>query len=108
MESIGKVPDIANHRNENKIQSVETGKLRVYKKRWLILFLYAMYSTSSVIHWIQYSVIADVMVEYYSVSSEAVGWTSMVFSITYIIFSVIGSYVLDKLVSIIPPILNYM
>lgn len=74
-------------------------KCRVYKIRWLVLAIFVLYSTSNAMQWIQYSIIADVVVKYYGVSTTWVDWTSMIFMILYIPFIFPGSYMLDKLVS---------
>lgn len=72
---------------------------RVYKIRWIILTIFVLYSASNAMQWIQYSIIADVIVKYYGVSTTAVDWTSMIYMILYIPFIFPGSYILDKLVS---------
>lgn len=72
-------------------------KCKVYKRRWLILALFVLYSASNAMQWIQFSIIADVITKYYGVSTTAVDWTSMIFMILYIPFIFPGSYIIDKL-----------
>ncbi|XP_022919006.1 uncharacterized MFS-type transporter C09D4.1-like [Onthophagus taurus] len=69
---------------------------KTYKIRWLILGLFAIYSASNSLQWIQYSIIANIIVEFYGVSSAAVDWTSMIFMILYIPFVFPASMMLDK------------
>ncbi|GAB0089507.1 feline leukemia virus subgroup C receptor-related protein 2 [Sergentomyia squamirostris] len=57
--------------------------IRVYKIRWLILFLCLASITITYIQWIQYSIVANVVAKYYRVSSILVDWTSMVFMLAY-------------------------
>lgn len=75
-------------------------KCKVYKSRWLILFLFSMYSASNSMQWIEYSIIADVIVDFYKVEFVAVDWTSQIYMVLYIPFIFPASYILDKLVSI--------
>lgn len=79
-----------------KLPKIEVCK--VYKIRWLILTIFVLYSASNAFQWIQYSIIADVIVNYYGVSYTFVNWTSMIYMILYIPFIFPGSYMLDKLV----------
>jgi FLVCR family feline leukemia virus subgroup C receptor-related protein len=71
----------------------------VYKRRWLVLVLFVLYSMSNAMQWIQYSIIANVVIKYYGVASSWVDWTSMVYMIFYVVLIVPGSWALDKFVS---------
>lgn len=68
---------------QNTLKSKE---IHLYKRRYYILLLFAMLSASNSMQWIEYSVIAHIVVEFYSVSYVAVNWTSMIYMLTYIIF----------------------
>lgn len=72
-------------------------KIKVYKIRWLMLALFVGFSASNSIQWIQFSIIADVVVNYYGVSTNWVDWTSMIYMVLYIPFIFPGSYLLEKL-----------
>ncbi|XP_024085056.1 feline leukemia virus subgroup C receptor-related protein 2 isoform X2 [Cimex lectularius] len=61
-----------------------------------MLALFVMYSMSNAMQWIQYSIIENVVVRYYGVSSSFVEWTSMVYMVSYIILIVPGSWALDR------------
>ncbi|XP_076638378.1 choline/ethanolamine transporter flvcr2a isoform X2 [Colletes latitarsis] len=74
-------------------QMVET---KIYKRRWLILMIFVLYSASNAMQWIQYSIISNIVSSFYNVSSFAVDMTSMIFMITYIPFIFPASYLLDK------------
>lgn len=74
---------------------------KVYKRRWLILIIFVLYSASNSMQWIQYSIIANIITMYYNVSTFSVDMTSMIFMITYIPFIFPASFVLDKFVSMI-------
>ncbi|KAJ8913505.1 hypothetical protein NQ315_017055 [Exocentrus adspersus] len=83
VEKSGKLPEIE--------------KIKVYKIRWLILALFVSFSASNSMQWLQFSIIADVMVKYYGVSTVWVDWTSMVYMVLYIPFIFPGSYLLEKI-----------
>ncbi|CAK1601579.1 unnamed protein product [Parnassius mnemosyne] len=68
----------------------------VYPIRWLVLFIFVLYSASNSMQWIQYSIIQDAVVKYYGVSSITVYWTSMIYMITYIPLIFPASWLLDK------------
>ncbi|XP_034177440.1 choline/ethanolamine transporter flvcr2a isoform X2 [Osmia lignaria lignaria] len=74
----------------------EVLETKVYKRRWLILIIFVLYSSSNAMHWIQYSIIANIIMAYYSVSSFSVDMTSMIYMITYIPFIFPASYLLDR------------
>lgn len=85
--------------SEESIGLPRIEKCKVYKIRWLILGIFVVYSAVNAMQWIQYSIISDVIVKYYGVSTTAVNWTSMIYMILYIPFIFPGSYILDRLVS---------
>ncbi|KYM78165.1 Feline leukemia virus subgroup C receptor-related protein 2 [Atta colombica] len=75
---------------------VEPLKLKVYKKRWLMLIIYMIYSGSNSFQWIEYSIITNVITRYYGVSSMMIDWTSMLFLAIYTVFIFPASYMTDK------------
>lgn len=70
-------------RSQNVLKSED---IQLYKRRYYILLVFALLSASNSMQWIEYSVIAHIIVEFYSVSYVAVNWTSMIYMLTYIIF----------------------
>lgn len=72
---------------------------QIYKIRWFVLALFVLYSASNSLQWIQFSIIADVVTEFYGVGYTAVNWTSQLYMVLYIPFIFPASYLLDKLVS---------
>lgn len=75
--------------------------IRVYRRRWLILGLFVFSCGSSTMQWVQYSIIANVIVDYYEISFTEVDWTSMVFLLTYCVFIFPGCYTLNAVVSLV-------
>lgn len=70
----------------------------VYKTRWIVLALYSLYCTVNALQWLQYSIIADVIVEYYQVSYTAVNWTSIVYMLAYVLTILPGTWFFNKMV----------
>ncbi|XP_032673896.1 uncharacterized MFS-type transporter C09D4.1 isoform X2 [Odontomachus brunneus] len=69
---------------------------KIYKRRWLILIIFVLYSASNALQWIQYSIITNIITRYYKVTSFLVNMTSMIYMITYIPLIFPASYLLDK------------
>ncbi|XP_026465994.1 uncharacterized MFS-type transporter C09D4.1-like, partial [Ctenocephalides felis] len=70
---------------------------KVYKRRWLILGIFVLYSAANALQWIQYSIIANIVQKYYGISSTLVDWTSMIYMIVYIPLIFPASWLLDKM-----------
>ncbi|XP_055597860.1 uncharacterized MFS-type transporter C09D4.1-like [Uranotaenia lowii] len=69
--------------------------IQKYKRRWVMLVLGMLSIAISYVQWIQYSIIANIAMKYYSVSSVWVDWTSMIFMVVYIVCVFPVSYVMD-------------
>ncbi|KAL5287119.1 hypothetical protein ACFFRR_008205 [Megaselia abdita] len=72
------------------------GEFKVYKRRWAVLILFAFYSASNAMQWIQYSIINNIIIKYYGINDKWVDWTSMIYMILYIPLIFPGSWFLDK------------
>ncbi|KAL0279177.1 UNVERIFIED_CONTAM: hypothetical protein PYX00_000786 [Menopon gallinae] len=90
------VNSLASRFFSKKLRISQEPDCKVYKRRWLILAIFVVYSTSNAMQWIQYSIIANVAMEYYGVSSTWIDWTSMIYMITYIPLIFPASWILDK------------
>ncbi|CAL7940713.1 unnamed protein product [Xylocopa violacea] len=84
---------VANGNDANDGSLLET---KVYKKRWLILCLFILYTGMSTFQWAQYCIITNIVTRYYGVSSLAVDWTSMAFMAYYVIFIIPATYMVDR------------
>lgn len=83
-------------------------EIKLYKRRWLILFLYVMYATSSAMQWVEYCIITNIVEKYYNVTSYAVDWTSLVTMVTYPPLLIPATYVIDKMVSLLLVMLYFL
>lgn len=69
---------------------------RVYRRRYCMVIMFVLLSASNAMQWIEYSIIAHIIMKFYSVSSMMVDWTSMIYMLSYIIFVLPASWILDK------------
>ena len=98
--------DIANatspdqHSNAQMINDTENNDVVnqyiVYRKRWLMLFLFVMYSATNAFQWTELVIISNVIENYYKVSTLTVTWTSMIYMVTYIPLIFPASWFLQK------------
>lgn len=74
--------------------------IRAYKRRWVILIIYILYSAANSFQWMEYAIITSVVTRYYKVSTFAVDWTSIIYMAIYPFIVVPVSYLIDNKVSI--------
>ncbi|XP_063710177.1 uncharacterized MFS-type transporter C09D4.1-like [Culicoides brevitarsis] len=75
--------------------SFQSVRIETYKIRWALLVMVILYTALSYMQWIQYSIIANIVMEYYNVSYIIVDWLSLVFMVTYIVLIFPVSYLMD-------------
>nr|CAD7443219.1 unnamed protein product [Timema bartmani] len=71
-------------------------EVQVFRKRWLMLLLFVICSTCNAAHWVQFSIISNIVTRYYGVSTLAIDWTSMVYMAAYIPLVLPAAWLLDK------------
>ncbi|GFU78971.1 feline leukemia virus subgroup C receptor-related protein 1 [Trichonephila clavipes] len=69
---------------------------RLYRSRFLMLFLFVTYSMASAFQWIEYSIISNILSKYYGVPEFDISYTSMVYMIFYIPLIVPANWILEK------------
>lgn len=79
-------------------------QIKLYKRRWLNMILFVLYTVIGGIQWLQFSIIKDVIVKYYNVSPYAVEWTTFVFMLSNSFLTLPSIYLLNKFVSILKTI----
>ncbi|XP_063354184.1 heme transporter FLVCR2 isoform X2 [Pelmatolapia mariae] len=57
---------------------------RLYKRRWVMLFIFSAYSMSNAFMWLQYGIISNIFMRFYSIGTLAIDWLSMIYFLTYI------------------------
>ncbi|KAL7872615.1 hypothetical protein SRHO_G00075980 [Serrasalmus rhombeus] len=77
------IPDSQVHL-EGSAPLQSTAATRLYKRRWLIVCLFSSYSLCNAFQWIQYGIINNIFMRFYSVDSFTIDWMSMIYMLTYI------------------------
>ncbi|KAK9747270.1 Major Facilitator Superfamily [Popillia japonica] len=80
---------------EKKIE-LDKSEIKLYPIRWIVMGLASLYAACNAIQWLQYSIITNIIVKYYGVSSVAVDWTSMIAMGTYPVFMLPAMYLINK------------
>ncbi|KAM9294338.1 choline/ethanolamine transporter FLVCR2 [Gastrophryne carolinensis] len=57
---------------------------KLYRRRWCMVLLFSTYSLCNAFQWLQYGIISNIFIRYYSVSSLAIDWLSMSYMLAYI------------------------
>ena len=90
-----------NIKNENFESKTD---IELYFQRWIILFIFCIITLLSAFNWIEYSIIQDVVIEFYNESLptinddkyDAVNWLSMVYMLAYIPLVFPTMFLLDR------------
>ncbi|KAI6182417.1 MFS domain-containing protein [Aphelenchoides bicaudatus] len=77
-------------------QPLSGSETKIYKKRYFMLVMFIVLSASNAFQWVEYSIIAHIITEFYSVTYDDVNWTSMIYMLTYTILIFPGSWFLDR------------
>lgn len=82
---------------QNQDQDTSSGSnIKVYKRRWIVLAIFVLYSAISALQWIEYPIITNIVMKYYNVSTLAVDWTSIIYMALFAPLVIPASYVIDK------------
>ncbi|XP_063757970.1 heme transporter FLVCR2-like [Eleginops maclovinus] len=57
---------------------------KLCKRRWIMLFLFSAVSASNAFTWLQYGIISNIFMRFYSIDSFAIDWLAMIYLLTYI------------------------
>lgn len=69
---------------------------QTFAKRWFILALFCILSATNGFQSLEYTIINDLLIQYYNVSSLAIDWTSMIYMVVYVLFIFPATWFLDK------------
>uniref|UniRef100_A0A673MD35 Feline leukemia virus subgroup C cellular receptor 1 n=1 Tax=Sinocyclocheilus rhinocerous TaxID=307959 RepID=A0A673MD35_9TELE len=78
---------------EQNNKALET---RLYWRRFAVLAVFSLYSLVNAFQWIQYSIITNIFMDYYNVSSIAIDWLSVVYMVAYVPLIFPATWLLDK------------
>ncbi|XP_061599382.1 heme transporter FLVCR2 isoform X2 [Cololabis saira] len=57
---------------------------KLYKRRWVMLFVFSLYSMSNAFMWLQYGIISNIFMHFYGIDSLAIDWLSLIYCLSYI------------------------
>jgi len=84
--------------NSNHVENLTAmPSTKIYRRRWLMLGIFVFVSMINAFQWIQFSIITDVIANYYQVTNDDVNWTSLVYMIVYIPLIFPGAWIMDRL-----------
>ncbi|CAJ1077660.1 feline leukemia virus subgroup C receptor-related protein 1 isoform X1 [Xyrichtys novacula] len=69
---------------------------RLYRRRFAVLTVFSLYSLVNAFQWIQYSIITNVFMSFYGVSSDKVDWLSIVYMVAYVPLIFPATWLLDQ------------
>ncbi|KAJ8290457.1 hypothetical protein GJAV_G00013100 [Gymnothorax javanicus] len=75
---------------------VSRSETKLYKRRWVMLFLFSSYSMSNAFMWLQYGIISNIFMHFYNIDTFAIDWLSMIYMLTYIPFILPVMWFLDN------------
>ncbi|KAK5879690.1 hypothetical protein CesoFtcFv8_022785 [Champsocephalus esox] len=69
---------------------------KLYLRRFAVLAVFSLYSLSNAFQWIQYSIISNVFMHYYGVTSDKVDLLSICYMVTYVPLIFPATWLLDR------------
>ncbi|KAK7906887.1 hypothetical protein WMY93_015499 [Mugilogobius chulae] len=100
LEKQAKEAEVLNHKDQlqgaEEQCDVPLPPTRLYRRRWIIVFLFSSYSLCNSFQWIQYGIINNIFMHFYGVDAFTIDWMSMIYMLTYIPFIFPVTWLLDK------------
>lgn len=93
---LGKNLSVTVMENGDREDLVPRPETRIYRRRWVMLFLFSGLSASNAFMWLQYGIISNIFMYFYNIDSMAVDWLSMVYFLSYIPFILPVMWLLDN------------
>lgn len=69
---------------------------KLYRRRFAVLAIFSLYSLVNAFQWIQYSIITNIFMEFYGVTSVMIDWLSLVYMVAYIPLIFPATWLLDR------------
>lgn len=88
--------DTAQPDDDGRQPDEELPPTRLYRRRWMIVLLFSSYSLCNSYQWIQYGIINNIFMKFYSVDTFTIDWMSMIYMLTYIPFIFPVTWLLDR------------
>ena len=79
-----------------KSESQDKVQTKLYKRRFFVLGIFCLYSTSSAFQWIEFAIITNIIIEYFDTTAFVIQWTSMIYMLSYIPLMFVATWMLDN------------
>lgn len=73
-------------------------QFHIYRRRWLMLAMFAVVSGMNGFHWIHYPIIGSIIKHFYDITDDQVNWVSLSFMLGYPILFFPGAWICQKIV----------
>lgn len=80
---------------DTSMNNLNTGSIKLYRMRWVVLFVFSFLTLTNAILWITFSPIATKIMSYYDIDSTLVNMLSLVFLFLYIPGSVLSNFIVS-------------
>ncbi|XP_068198288.1 heme transporter FLVCR2 isoform X2 [Antennarius striatus] len=77
-------------------QLLQKAETKLYRRRWVMLFLFFSISCWNAFIWLQYSIISNIFMRFYDIDYVAIDWLSMIYFAPYIPFILPVLWLLDN------------
>lgn len=94
--SLGDGSDTSEPSAADTAQLLPPVETKLYKRRWLMLFIFSAFSMSNAFIWLQYGIISNIFLRFYGLGTLAVDWLSMLFFLTYILLFLPVTWALEN------------
>ncbi|KAI4454469.1 major facilitator superfamily protein-related [Holotrichia oblita] len=81
---------------EFELDGKEHVQIKLYPIRWIVMGVASLYAAANGIQWLEYSIITNIIIKYYGVTSVAVDWTSMIAMGLYPLCMLPAMYLINK------------
>jgi len=97
IKSSEKVDALVTQTKDDGSQNLNEPTLKLYKRRFVIMGIFCLYSMSSAFQWIEYAIITNIVLSYYKDSTYvSIAWTSMIYMLSYIPLMFVATWMLDN------------
>jgi len=72
-------------------------QFHIYRRRWLMLAMFAVVSGMNGFHWIHYPIIGSIIKHFYDITDDQVNWVSLSFMLGYPILFFPGAWICQKI-----------
>ncbi|XP_075060333.1 choline/ethanolamine transporter FLVCR1 [Mixophyes fleayi] len=92
---VGVSPELAQDERQAMLPGAPALQTRLYRRRFLVLAVFSLYSLVNAFQWIQYSILSSIFTGFYGVSYQTIDWLSVVYMLAYVPLIFPATWLLD-------------